>query len=172
MLPASAWRSVERGIAFRGLAPPLMEMKMPEYLSPRCLPAVTSVVLALLLVSSPFTGLVFASSPAERSGMAVRHAEVPEPSSKAEAVNLLQSSIKKIEDGLARRDFPAIHEASYGVEAALTRIAKEPGYDGVTTSVLPRCEIVHLASELEDEGTLLAAVPMLAKAVQEQLLIQ
>ena len=145
---------------------------MQGYLCLRRLPAVSSVVLALLLASTHITGPIHASGPGEQSGAKVRHMDVAEPASKADALSLLRTSIGKIEDGLARRDFPAIHEASYGVEAALTRIAKEPGYDGITVSVLPRCEIVHLASELEDDQTLQAAVPILVKAVQEQYLIQ
>ncbi len=49
------------------------------------------------------------------------------------------------------------------------RLAKEPGYDGLTTTVAPRVEIVHLASEQGDAETLKAAVPTLTKAVNDQL---
>ncbi len=97
------------------------------------------------------------------------HFEVPLPKTTAEAVALLKTNMQKIETALGAADFSAIHEATYSVESALARIAKEPGYDGITSTVAPRCEIVHLASELSDADTLKAAVPALAKAVNAQL---
>ncbi len=110
-----------------------------------------------------------ASSPMEAGKQGPRHFKVSEPATKDDAVALLQTSLAKILSSLERIDFDAIHEASYSVEAALARIGKEPGFDGVNSIVAPRCEIVHLASELHDAETLKAAVPSLVRAVNEQL---
>lgn len=109
-----------------------------------------------------------ASAPMEAGQRREGHFKVPEPATKDDATALLQASLAKIVGSLEHGDFDAIHEASYSVEAALKRIAKEPGFDGVTAIVAPRCEIVHLASEMQDEETLKAAVPILLKAVKEQ----
>ena len=98
----------------------------------------------------------------------VQHFKVPVPETKEAALTLLNTNIAKIEKALAAADFDAIHEATYSVESALARIAKEPGFDGVMVTIAPRCEIVHLASEQRDAETLKAAVPILAKAVKDQ----
>lgn len=97
------------------------------------------------------------------------HYEVALPKTTAEAVTLLKTNMQKIETALGAADFAAIHEATYSVESAIARIAQDPGYDGLKTTVAPRVEIVHLASELSDAETLKAAVPILAKAVKDQL---
>jgi len=138
--------------------------------------AASALAVSCLFVPANFAAIGYASSPSEygeKAGYgdkAERHFKVPEPATKDEAVTLLHTSLEKIEQNLARSDFDAIHEASYGVEAALARIAKEPGYDGITAYVMPRCEIVHLASEMQDAETLKAAVPILVKVVRDQFL--
>ncbi len=97
------------------------------------------------------------------------HYKVPLPRTKEETVALLQSSMSKIEAALGTSDFAAIHEATYSTESAVKRISLEPGYDGLKETLVPRVEIVHLASELSDAETLKAAVPALSKAVKDQL---
>jgi hypothetical protein len=97
------------------------------------------------------------------------HYEVPLPKTTAEAVTLLKTNMGKIESALSAADYPAIHEATYSVESAIARIAQDPGYDGLTSTVAPRVEIVHIASEQGDADTLKAAVPALSKAVNDQL---
>ena len=97
------------------------------------------------------------------------HFAVPLPRTKDEAVALLKSSMSKIETALGTSDFAAIHEATYSTESAVKRIALEPGYDGLKETLVPRVEIVHLASEQGDADTLKAAVPILSKAVKDQL---
>ena len=97
------------------------------------------------------------------------HFEVPLPKTTAEAVTLLKTNMQKIETALGAADFSAIHEATYSVESAIARIAQDPGYDGLKVTVAPRVEIVHLASEQGDADTLKAAVPILSKAVKDQL---
>ena len=97
------------------------------------------------------------------------HYEVALPKTTVEAVTLLKTNMQKIETALGAADFSAIHEATYSVESAIARIAQDPGYDGLKTTVAPRVEIVHLASEQGDAETLKAAVPILAKAVKDQL---
>lgn len=134
----------------------------------RMLLAALALALSCLLLPA---SVAYASAPHEAGGKAEQHFKVPEPATKADAVMLLNTSLEKIEQSLARSDFDAIHEATYSVEAALARIGKEPGYDGVSAFVAPRCEIVHLASEMQDAETLKAAVPILMKAAKEQFLI-
>lgn len=137
-----------------------------------CRKLFASFALALIILNLPAgsAGTAYASAPAEYGERTTRHFSVPEPATKQDAVKLLNDSLAKIEQALASGDFSAIHEASYSVEVALERIGREPGYDGVKALVSPRCEIVHLASEMQDGETLKAAVPSLAKAVREQLL--
>ncbi len=130
----------------------------------RALPFIAALALSLT-VSAP----AFATSPGEHGEGKTAHFEVPLPETKDAAVKLLKDSMGTIETALAKADFNAIHEATYSVESAIARLAKEPGYDGLTTTVAPRVEIVHLASEQGDAETLKAAVPILAKAVNEQL---
>lgn len=135
-------------------------------------------VLMLTLLAPPAVTLTLsdralASNPGEEGGKKegeekVEHYKVPLPATKDEAVTLLNTNVAKIEKGLADSDFEAIHQATYSVESALARIAKEPGFDGVMVTIAPRCEIVHLASEQRDAETLKAAVPILAKAVKDQ----
>lgn len=137
---------------------------------------VTGLVALLALAGLEISGpgpwsVAVASSPFEKAAKGPRHFEVPEPATKDDAFALLKASLEKIETSLASGDFDAIHEASYSVEAALARIGKEPGYDGSTAMVAPRCEIVHLASEMQDEATLKAAVPSLVKAARDQFLV-
>jgi hypothetical protein len=139
-----------------------------------CVPGLVAL-LAVICLEIPWPGslsLAVASSPAEKAAKGPGHFKVPEPATKNEAVALLKSSLEKIEVSLANGDFDAIHEASYSVEAALARIGKEPGYDGSAAMVAPRCEIVHLASEMQDEATLKAAVPILIKAARDQFLVR
>lgn len=132
-------------------------------------------LLAVICLEIPWPGSLspaIASSPLEQAAKRPGHFKVSEPATKDEAFALLESSLEKIEASLAKDDFDAIHEASYSVEAALARIGKEPGYDGSTAMVAPRCEIVHLASEMHDEATLKAAVPILVKAARDQFLVR
>lgn len=139
-----------------------------------CVPGLVAL-LAVVCLGLPWPGslsLAVASSPMEQAAKGPGHFKVPEPATKDEALALLKSSLEKIEASLAKDDFDAIHEASYSVEAALARIGKEPGYDGSTAMVAPRCEIVHLASEMHDEATLKAAVPILLKAARDQFLVR
>ncbi len=126
-------------------------------------------VIAALALSLTLSAPVFATSPGEHGEGKTAHFEVPLPETKDAAIKLLKDNMGKIEAALAKADFNAIHEATYSVESAIARIAKEPGYDGLTTTVAPRVEIVHLASEQGDAETLKAAVPILSKAVKEQL---
>ncbi len=128
------------------------------------------VLLAFALVQ-PSTA--FATGGADEAGEGqegkTAHFEVPLPKTTAEAVTLLKTNMQKIETAMGAADFAAIHEATYSVESAVTRIAQDPGYDGLKTTLVPRVEIVHLASELSDAETLKAAVPALAKAMKDQL---
>jgi hypothetical protein len=116
---------------------------------------------------------VLASSPAEEAAKKEAgkssHFEVPLPATTAAAVELLKANMLKIEAANGKADFDAIHEATYSVESAIARIAQDPGYDGLKTTVAPRVEIVHLASEQKDAETLKAAVPILSKSVNDQL---
>lgn len=139
-----------------------------------CVQGLVALLAVIFLeIPGPGTfGLAIASSPLERSAKRPGHFEVPEPATKDDAFTLLKSSLEKIEASLAAGDFDAIHEASYSVEAALARLGKEPGYDGSTAMVAPRCEIVHLASEMHDEATLKAAVPILIQAARDQFLVR
>jgi hypothetical protein len=140
----------------------------------RAASAALALALALLPVSAlSLSHAAFASNPGEEGKKGggeekTEHYKVPLPETKDGALKLLNDNIAIIEKGLAAGDFEAIHQATYSVEAALARIAKEPGYDGITVTVAPRCEIVHLASEQRDAETLKAAVPILAKAVKDQ----
>lgn len=138
-----------------------------------CVPGLAAL-LAVVFLGIPGSGALspaVASSPAEKAAKRPGHFEVVEPATKDEAFALLKSSLEKIEGSLEKGDFDAIHEASYSVEAALSRLGKEPGYDGSTAMVAPRCEIVHLASEMHDEATLKAAVPILVQAARDQFLV-
>ncbi len=105
----------------------------------------------------------------EAAEVKTEHFKVPLPRTKEEAVALLKSSMSKIETALGTADYSAIHEATYSTESAVKRISLEPGYDGLKETLAPRVEIVHLASELSDAETLKAAVPILSKAVKDQL---
>lgn len=140
----------------------------------RLVPAVLALAVALpALPALTLSERAFASNPAEEGGKKegeekVEHYKVPVPETKDAASKLLNDNIAIIEKGLASGDFEAIHQATYSVESALARIAKEPGFDGVMVTIAPRCEIVHLASEQHDAETLKAAVPILAKAVKDQ----
>jgi hypothetical protein len=129
---------------------------------------------ALTFVAFPHLGL--ASGPGEAGKKAeaaaegkTSHFEIAVPSTKEDAAKLLKVSLAKIEVGLSEGKFEEIHEATYSVEAALDRLAQEPGYDGLKTTVSPRLEIVHLASEQGDGDTLKAAVPSLMKAARGNL---
>ena len=146
-----------------------MEILMNAQSARHWMAATSAAVLAsLFFMTSPMPS-AHASAPTKSGEQAERHFKVPEPATKDDAVTLLQNSLQKIVTSLEQSNFEAIHEASYGVEAALARIGKEPGFDGVTAYVAPRCEIVHLASEMQDAETLKVAVPILVKAVNEQL---
>lgn len=132
-----------------------------------------AVILATALtLSFAFSPAVRATSPGEHGEGKAAHFEVPLPETKDAAVKLLETSLAKITGGLAALDFAAIHEATYSLESAVARIAKEPGFDGLTSSVAPRVEIVHLASELEDADTLKAAVPALEKAIGGAMILK
>lgn len=131
--------------------------------------ASSALALSCLLAPIYLMTPALASAPMEQGEGAPAHFRVPVPETMDGAVKLLHEAIAKLETSLAASDFSAIHEASYSVESAIARIGKEPGYDGVKALVSPRCEIVHLASEMEDGDTLKAAVPHLVKAVHEQL---
>lgn len=136
--------------------------------------AALALTLALIPAAVVSMSSAFASNPAEEGKKGeekVEHYKVPLPATKEEALKLLNDNVTIIEKGLAAGDFDAIHQATYSVEAALARIAKEPGFDGITVTVAPRCEIVHLASEQRDAETLKAAVPIFAKAVRDQGLL-
>lgn len=138
----------------------------------RGMPVALALALALIPASTfVLSHAAFASNPQEEGKGGEEktpHYKVAVPETKDAALKLLNDNIAVIEKGLASGDFEAIHQATYSVEAALARIAKEPGYDGITITVAPRCEIVHLASEQRDAETLKAAVPILAKAVRDQ----
>lgn len=131
--------------------------------------AILATALSLpLAISMPAR----ATAPGEHAEGKTTHFEVPLPETKDAAVKLLETSLAKITGSLAKLDFAAIHEATYSLESAVARIAKEPGFDGLTSSVAPRVEIVHLASELEDGDTLKAAVPALAKAIGGAMILK
>jgi hypothetical protein len=127
------------------------------------------VLLAFTLVL-PSTGFATGGEDEAKEGKTA-HAEVPLPRTKDEAVTLLKSSMSKIEAALGTADLNAMHIATYSTESAVKRISLEPGYDGLKETLLPRVEIVHLASELGDADTLKAAVPALSKAVKDQLAV-
>ncbi len=126
-----------------------------------------SVILAFAL-ALPSPGFATGGEEEAKEGKTA-HYKVPLPRTKEEAVAVLQSSMSKIESALGKSDLHAIHEESYTTESAVKRISLEPGYDGLKETLMPRVEIVHLASELGDAETLKAAVPALSKAVKEQL---
>jgi hypothetical protein len=134
-------------------------------------PVLMSFALASFAITLPSPG--FATGGEEEAGEGkegkTSHFEVPLPKTTAEAVTLLKTNMGKIETALGAADFSAIHEATYSVESAVARIAQDPGYEGLKTTIAPRVEIVHLASEQGDAETLKAAVPILSKAVKEQL---
>lgn len=134
-------------------------------------------MLAAAAVLTAFTvpHFALASSPGEAGKKAEAaegkssHYEIPVPGSKDDAAKLLKAGLAKIEEGLSEGKFEEVHEATYSVESALARLSQEPGYDGLKTTVSPRLEIVHLASEQGDAETLKAAVPALMKAAKGNL---
>jgi len=134
----------------------------------------TAVVVAAALAAAvlPPPSAAFASSPvkgAQAAGEKTKHYEAAPPATRQEALALLETGMSKIDEALAAADTGALHAATYGVEAAIARLSSDKGYDGLTVTVAPRLEIVHLASELGDIDTLKAAVPALKKALKDSL---
>jgi hypothetical protein len=137
-------------------------------LTPRARLAPAAAALCCLL-SVP----AFASSPAEEAAKfhqgGAPHMKVEPPKTMGEAVTMLRSALAKIDVALGVPDYDTIHIATYSAEAAVARIAQEPGYDGLKSQVAPRIEIVHLASELGDGETLKVAVPAMLQAARGSL---
>lgn len=131
------------------------------------------VVPAVAALCCLFSATALASNPAEEAAKfhqgGAPHMKVEPPKTMDEAAALLRSSLAKIDVALGVRDYTTIHIATYSAEAAIVRIAQEPGYDGLKSQVAPRIEIVHLASELGDGETLKAAVPAMLNAARGSL---
>lgn len=87
-------------------------------------------------------------------------AEVPETTAQAAAIAL--ATMQSITAALAAKDFEAIHELTYTLEAAAKRLTNSLADNSEEGEALShRIEIVHLASELADEAVLKPALPSL-----------
>ena len=127
------------------------------------------IAVAIAIVPQGVSATEQPSATSEFHQGGVKHAEVAEPKTFDEAMQLFKASLAAVEGALAAPDIAVIHQATYALEAAAKRIGEEPGHDSVKDSVAPRIEIVHLASELGDADTIRSAVPALVKAARDAL---
>lgn len=140
--------------------------RLPDAIS---LPARTRwVAAAVFIATAALPASAFASMPDEDGP--VRHYEVAVPFKLEAARSLLGSAMLVVENAHKAGLHGDVHEASYSLEAAAERLSQVPDADAVLIERLKSTiEIVHLASEIEDEAILREAVPRLKLVVDEAL---